>query len=215
MKEKLIKLGLTEELADKLINNFGDIVDGKYVTKERFNEINNELKRANETIKERDVQLENLKNDEESTEALKIKITELEKTNKEVAKKAKEDLVAERKSNAVKLELMGKVHNANITMSQLKMENIIMDDDGKIVSGLKEQLEGLKKTDSYLFIPEKNEDQSTQNPEVQPFVKGATPKDGEAIPTANLSKAEQFAKTLAQTNLSSVKKSAESIYFGE
>lgn len=213
MKDKLIKLGATEEFAQKLIDNFGDVVDGIYVTKERFNEVNTELKTANTTIKERDTQLEALKNDETSTEALKTKITELEKTNKEAAKKAATDLATERKSNAIKLELMGKVHNADITMSQLKLDNIIMSDDGKIVSGLKEQIESLQKSDSYLFIPQTPA--GDQNPGAQPFVKGATPKDGDPIPPTNLSKAEQFAKNLAATNNNVVKGSAANPYFGE
>ena len=63
MKDKLIKLGLTDELAQKVVDNFGDVIDGIYVTKERFNEVNNELKSAKDTIKERDTQLEKLQND--------------------------------------------------------------------------------------------------------------------------------------------------------
>lgn len=213
MKDKLIKLGLTDEMAQKLIDNFGDVVDGIYVTKERFNEVNTELKKASETIKERDSQLEKLSDSTEDVEGLKKEIETLKTSNKEAAKKAAADLAAERKANAIKIELLGKVHNADITMSQLKMDNIIMGEDGKIVSGLKEQLEGLKKTDSYLFIPENNGNDG--NPAAQPFVKGATPKDGEATPPTNLSKAEQFAKNLAATNNNVVKGSAANPYFGE
>lgn len=213
MKDKLIKLGLTEEQAQKIIDNFGDIVDGHYVTKERFNEVNSELKTANATIKERDTQIADLKNDEESTEALKTKINELEKSNKEAAKKAQAELAAEKKSNAIKLELMGKVHNTDITMSQLNMNNIHLDDNGKVLSGLKEQLEALKKTDSYLFVPEKTDGDGDGG--VKPFVKGATPKDGDPVPPTNLSKGEQFAKSLAKQNSENAKQSAENIYFGE
>ena len=213
MKDKLIKLGLTDEMAQKLIDNFGDVVDGIYVTKERFNEVNTELKKANETIKERDSQLEKLSDSTEDVEGLKKEIETLKTSNKEAAKKAAADLAAERKANAIKIELLGKVHNADITMSQLKMDNIIMGEDGKIVSGLKEQLEGLKKTDSYLFIPENNG--TDGNPAAQPFVKGATPKDGETTPPTNLSKAEQFAKNLAATNNNVVKGSVANPYFGE
>ena len=37
MKDKLIKLGLTDELAQKVIDNFGDVIDGEYIPKQRFN----------------------------------------------------------------------------------------------------------------------------------------------------------------------------------
>lgn len=210
MKDKLLKLGLTDEMAQKVVDNFGEIVDGIYVTKERFNEINSELKKANETIKERDGQLVKLGESTKNVEGLKEEIEILKLNNKEAAKKAAEELMAERKSNAIKFELLGKVHNADITMSQLKMDNIIMDNNGKIVSGLKEQIEDLKKTDGYLFIPENNNNSSTQA-----YVKGATPKDGETVATTNISKAEQFAKSLAANNNNIVKGSKANPYFAE
>lgn len=213
MKDKLVKLGLSEELAQKVVDNFGEVVDGVYVTKERFNEVNKELKQANETIKERDGQLDKLKNDNESNEDLKKTIQDLQKANKEAMQKAEADLAAERKSNAIKLELMGKVHNADITMSQLKLDEIVMDDSGKVKSGLKEQLDSLKKTDSYLFIPENNG--SNNNQGAQPYVKGATPKDGDGAPQTNLSAGELFAKNLAKGHNEAIKSSAESVYFGE
>lgn len=213
MKDKLVKLGLSEELAQKVVDNFGEVVDGVYVTKERFNEVNKELKQANETIKERDSQLDKLKNDNESNEDLKKTIQDLQKANKEAMQKAEADLAAERKSNAIKLELMGKVHNADITMSQLKLDEIVMDDSGKVKSGLKEQLDSLKKTDSYLFIPENNG--SNNNQGAQPYVKGATPKDGDGAPQTNLSAGELFAKNLAKGHNEAIKSSAESVYFGE
>ena len=212
MKDKLVKLGLSEELAQKVVDNFGDVVDGVYVTKERFNEVNKELKQANETIKERDGQLDKLKNDNESNEDLKKTIQDLQKANKDAKEAAEKELAAERKSNAIKLELMGKVHNADITMSQLKLDEIVMDESGKVKSGLKEQLASLKKTDSYLFIPEDN---GSNNQGAQPYVKGATPKDGEGAPATNLSAGELFAKNLAKGHNEAIKSSAESVYFGE
>ena len=125
MKEKLVKLGLTDELAQKVVDNFGDVIDGIYVTKERFNEVNTELKQAKETVTERDKQLEKLKKDNESNEDLKKTIQDLQAANKTAKEEADKALAAERKSNAIKLELMGKVHNPAITMNLLKMDEVI------------------------------------------------------------------------------------------
>ena len=47
------------------------------------------------------------------------------------------------------------------------------------------------------------------------YVKGATPKDGEGGKPSNLSKGEQFAKSLAANHNEAIKNSADSIYFGE
>lgn len=214
MKDKLVKLGLTDELAQKVVDHFGEVIDGEYVPKTRFNEINSELSTAKETIKERDKQIESLGKDSADIEALKKEKEDLIKANKQAAKEAEEKLAAERKSNAIKLELMGKVHNADVTMNLLKLENIVMDDNGKVKSGLKEQLDDLKKSDSYLFKTEDNNKGGNQN-NAEPFVKGATPKDGEGSAPTNLSKAELFAKSLAANHNEAIKKSADSIYFGE
>lgn len=212
MKEKLVKLGLSDELAQKVVDNFGDVVDGVYVTKERFNEINTELKQAKETIKERDGQIADLKNDESSSEELKKKISELEKANKDAATEAEKKLAAERKSNAIKLELIGKVHNPDVVMNMINMDNIIMDENGKVKSGLKETLKDLEKSDSYLFIPEDKGNNNNQN--AQPFVKGATPKDGEGAQPTNLTPGELFAKNLAVNANEAAKASVDSTYFG-
>ena len=214
MKEKLVGLGLTEELAQKVVDNFGTVIDGAYVTKERFNEVNNELSTTKKTLSDRDKQIADLKNDENSNEELKKKISELEESNKQAAKEAEKALAAERKSNAIRLELMGKVHNTDITMSQLKLDEIVMDENGKVKSGLKEQLASLKKTDSYLFIPE-GDGSNNNNQNAQPYVKGATPKDGEGAPQTKLSAGEMFAKNLAKGRNEAIKSSAESVYFGE
>ena len=196
MKEKLVSLGLTEELAQKVVDNFGTVIDGVYVTKERFNEVNSELATTKKTLSERDKQLADLKNDENSNEELKKKIQELETSNKKAAKEAADALAAERKSNAIKMELIGKVHNADITMNLLKLDD-------------------LKKSDSYLFIPEDGNKGNNQSGNPDPYVKGATPKDGEGGSPSNLTKGEQFAKSLAANHNEAIKNSADSIYFGE
>lgn len=212
MKDKLIKLGLTDELAQKVVDNFGDVIDGIYVTKERFNEVNNELKSAKDTIKERDTQLEKLQNDNASNEDLKKQIADLKKANADAAKEAENKLNAERKSNAVKLELSGKVHNVSVAMSLLKMDDIVMTEDGKVKSGLNEQLKDLQKSDGYLFITDNGN--NGNNPNNTTVVKGASPKNGDqgtpSIDTADVA----FAKSLASKQNESIKASVENVYFG-
>jgi hypothetical protein len=212
MKDKLIKLGLTDELAQKVVDNFGDVIDGIYVTKERFNEVNNELKSAKDTIKERDTQLEKLQNDNDSNEDLKKQIADLKKANADAAKEAENKLNAERKSNAVKLELSGKVHNVSVAMSLLKMDDIVMTEDGKVKSGLNEQLKDLQKSDSYLFITDNGN--NGNNPNNTTVVKGASPKNGDQGTPSTDTADVAFAKSLASKQNESIKASAENVYFG-
>ena len=88
MKDKLVKLGLSDELAQKVVDNFGDIVDGVYVTKERFNEVNKEKKNLETQLGERDKQLEDLKKNNESNEDLKKTIQDLQAANKTAKEEA-------------------------------------------------------------------------------------------------------------------------------
>ena len=102
-KEKLLEWGLTEEQATKVMEG----LNGSFVTKARFNEVNTELTAAKNTIKERDTQLETLKKASGDTKALQDQITQLQADNK----KKDTDHAAELKnlkiSNAVELALTG------------------------------------------------------------------------------------------------------------
>ena len=77
-KEKLLEWGLTEEQATKVMEG----LNGSFVTKARFNEVNTELTAAKNTIKERDTQLETLKKASGDTKALQDQITQLQADNK-------------------------------------------------------------------------------------------------------------------------------------
>ena len=77
-KEKLLEWGLTEEQATKVMEG----LNGSFVTKARFNEVNTELTTAKNTIKERDTQLETLKKASGDTKALQDQITQLQADNK-------------------------------------------------------------------------------------------------------------------------------------
>ena len=56
-KEDLLTMGLTEDQAKKVM----DSLDGDFVTKARFNEVNEELKSVKKSVSDRDKQLEDLK----------------------------------------------------------------------------------------------------------------------------------------------------------
>lgn len=76
-KEDLLAMGLTEEQADKVM----DGLNGDFVTKSRFNEVNTELKAARTALSERDKQLEELKKVDAA--ALQAQITQLQADNKQ------------------------------------------------------------------------------------------------------------------------------------
>ena len=114
-KEKLLEWGLTEEQATKVMEG----LNGSFVTKARFNEVNTELTAAKNTIKERDTQLETLKKASGDTKALQDQITQLQADNK----KKDDDHAAELKnlkiSNAVELALTGAKAKNNTAVKAL------------------------------------------------------------------------------------------------
>ena len=114
-KEKLLEWGLTEEQATKVMEG----LNGSFVTKARFNEVNTELTAAKNTIKERDTQLETLKKASGDTKALQDQITQLQADNK----KKDDDHAAELKklkiSNAVELALSSARAKNNIAVKAL------------------------------------------------------------------------------------------------
>lgn len=119
-KEKLLEWGLTEEQATKVMEG----LNGSFVTKARFNEVNTELTTAKNTIKERDTQLETLKKASGDTKALQDQITQLQADNK----KKDTDHAAELKnlkiSNAVELALTGAKAKNNTAVKALLVDFI-------------------------------------------------------------------------------------------
>lgn len=181
MREFLKGLDLDSETIDTIMAEHGKLVTKD---KEKIEELKKDLKKAQDDL----------------TEA-----------NKDVDKKVQDALATEKKNYEVKMELKDQVHNVDIMMTQLDLEKVVMDENGKIKSGLKEQLDAIKKTDAFLF----KESAANNNNAAQAFIKGATPKNGEGAPQTNLSAGEAFAKSLAQGKNDAVKNSADSIYFGE
>lgn len=102
-KEKLMEWGLTEEQANKVMEG----LNGSFVTKARFNEVNTELTKTKATITERDGQLEALKKSGADATALQEQITQLQADNKKKDADHAAELKALKISNAVELALTG------------------------------------------------------------------------------------------------------------
>lgn len=149
-KEKLLEWGLTEEQATKVMEG----LNGSFVTKARFNEVNTELTTAKNTIKERDTQLETLKKASGDTKALQDQITQLQADNK----KKDTDHAAELKnlkiSNAVELALTNAKAKNNTAVKALLaafLEKAELADDGT-VKGLDDEIGKLTKGEDTAFL---------------------------------------------------------------
>ncbi|MFJ7950343.1 phage scaffolding protein [Lysinibacillus sp. NPDC096418] len=150
-KEQLMAMGLTEEQAQQILDGFGTMVP-----KSRLDDKIKELKTTNDTIAERDTQLEELKPKAAGNEALQAEITRLQQENKDNADKHAADLSEQQRSFALENALKeAKVHNPKSVKALLDLEKVKL--NGEALEGLTEQLEALKQSDAYLFEQEQQQ----------------------------------------------------------
>lgn len=151
-KDELIKLGLSPEQATSVMQLAKPYMDAQ----SRLDAANQELTQARATIAERDKQIDGLKTANSDSKALQKQIAELQAANAEAESKYKAELLASRKSYAVKqalLEAEQKPQNVKIVMDQIDMDKVFIDDNGNL-TGFQEQQSRLFKDAPYLFKTE-------------------------------------------------------------
>lgn len=146
-KEQLLELGLTEEVAEKVLEAHKETLKG-FIPKERFDSVNETKKQLESDLKERDSQLENLKGI--NAEDLQAEITRLQGENEQAKVEYEAKLHEQAYGFALKEALSGaKVRNHKALEALLNKEDIKLE-EGKLV-GLEDQLKALQESDSYLF----------------------------------------------------------------
>lgn len=148
LKEQLVQMGLTEELAQKVID---DVVDGNFIPKSRFNEVNEENKTLKQSVADRDKQLEDLKKSSGDNAELKKQIEDLQRQNADQKKAHDAEMNQLRLDNAVEAALAAAgAKNTKAVRSLFDTGKLKLGLDGK-VAGLDEQLAAVQKSDPYLF----------------------------------------------------------------
>lgn len=140
-KEELIKLGISETVANQIMES----LNGSFVPKSRFNEINTELAAARSTIKERDTQLETLRKSTGDIDALKKQIADLQSENDKQKKTHDAEMKSLRVGNAVELALKSAGAKNNTAARALMAEFLAkaeLADDGS-VKGLDAEIKRL------------------------------------------------------------------------
>ena len=171
--------GMTEELATKVADQSAEELKG-YIPKTRFDEVNEAKKNAEALVKERDKQLEDVKKSTGDNEELKNQITQLQADNKAAKEKYEADIKKMQIDNAVQSALKdADAKNVTAVMALLKdLDKAELAEDGT-VKGLKEQIEALQKSESYLFNA-KNEPQNNKPTGATPAGSGSQTPPGAA-----------------------------------
>ena len=179
IQELLQKIGVTDDNIASATQHVNEFLDGQYVTKSRFNEVNVEKKTLEEAVKERDKQLKILKDSEGNVDDLKEQIKKLQADNKAATLKAESDMKALRLSTAIKLAIGDTAQDVDLVANLVDTSKLILSDDGK-VTGLDEQIKVLKTEKSFLFKPDGDPKYKYE------------PKQGEGTPKNNPFSQEHF-----------------------
>lgn len=122
----------------KLVN----LADGEYVSKSKYND----------DIKTRDEKITELTDSVKKFDGVDVK--KLQQDVDDWRKKYETEMAAERKNSAIKLAVaVSRPKNEKALMALLDTDTIKLNDDGS-VTGLKEQLENIKKDNAFLFDTE-------------------------------------------------------------
>lgn len=127
-KEDLLELGLTEEQAAKVVEKYGEMIP-----KARFDEINDRMKTAEATVKDRDKQIETLKKSAADNAELQQQISDLQAKNKADADKYAADIKERSRNNSVALALTGKkARDIKAAKALLDLEDADFDENNEL-----------------------------------------------------------------------------------
>jgi predicted RNase H-like nuclease (RuvC/YqgF family) len=144
------KLGIAEDQRPAAVTALKGYLDGEFVTKARFNEVNEEKKTLTGQIADRDKQLDTLKNSKGDMESLKKQIKQLQDANTAQKTEAEAKMKELQFNNAIKLAVADKAQDVDIVSGLFDKEKLILGQDGK-VAGLDEQLNALVESKPFLF----------------------------------------------------------------
>ena len=170
-KEELLKLGLSEEQAEKVLSANAEQLKG-FIPKSRFDEVDNTKKQLEKDLKDRDVQLENLKNSSGDVETMKQTIENLQRDNKVAKDNFEAELAKFKLESAIDTTLLGSnVINTRAVKALLDMNKIKL--DGDVLIGINEQIEALKNAeDSKMLF------KVTETKQKEPNFSGVKPREG-------------------------------------
>lgn len=179
-KEQLIAMGLTEEQATEVMKS----LDGNFVTKARFDEVNEANKQLKKDVAERDSQLETLKTSAGTVEELKKQIDELQEKNKTDKANYEAQMKQMKLNNAVERSLTT-AKAKNLTAVKALLADFLQkaELDGDTVKGLDDEIKKLVEGEDTKFLFD------VETKPNNPIFKGVKPGEqtktlpGETVPT--------------------------------
>lgn len=172
-EELIAKLGIADDKKKEAAEAVKEFLDGAYVPKSRFNEVNEEKNSLKASFADRDKQLDGLKKSAGDNDALKQQIKELQEKNKAAAAEYDAKMKELRMNTAIQIAVSKDAQDADIVAGLIDKSKIILGEDGKI-TGLEEQVKALKESKGFLFKQDQPGGYAPKgggNPQRNPFAK--------------------------------------------
>lgn len=155
-REELKELGLNDDQIAAVMTSYGKEVNP---LKEQVDSLTSERDNLKQQVSDRDGQLDDLRKNAGKNEELQATIKQLQEDNKAAAAKYQNDLAAKEKGFKIEGALRdAKAKNVKAVLSLIDTEKVSVQKDGTL-EGLTDQIEAVKKSDSYLFDSEAKVDQ--------------------------------------------------------
>lgn len=211
--EELTKLGLTDDLANKVLAAIETeyVKSGNYIPKAKFDQVLAEKNQLKAQVDQASADLTKLKKDAGDNESLRQTIEQLQRQHKDLEAQHQTELLTLRKKNAILADLGPIAHNPSDIIGFVDLTKVSVDANGAIVGGWEDQKAQLLANKPYMFKAASGNPNPQRGPIGSPTPNNPTPPANNQGQPGGVSIAE-FAKQVAKENTSS--RFGADTYFG-
>ena len=149
-----------------------------WIPKAKYNELNESKKLAEDNLKKANATLEELKGKAGLSDEYKAQIDKLKEEAKKAEETHKATVAQMKRDSAIDSALASaKARNSKAVRALLDEGKLVLNDDGSL-SGLKEQIEAVKKENAFLFDSSDDDNNGGGGNGGKPFFGGSNPKGG-------------------------------------
>lgn len=149
-----------------------------WIPKSKYNELSESKKLSDENLKKANATLEELKGKAGLSDEYKAQIDKLKEEAKKAEETHKATVAQMKRDSAIDSALASaKARNSKAVRALLDEGKLVLNDDGTL-SGIKEQIEAVKKDNAFLFDSSDDDNGGGGNGGRMPFFGGSNPKGG-------------------------------------
>ena len=149
-----------------------------WIPKSKYNELSESKKLSDENLKKANATLEELKGKAGLSDEYKAQIDKLKEEAKKAEETHKATVAQMKRDSAIDSALASaKARNSKAVRALLDEGKLVLNEDGTL-SGLKEQIEAVKKENAFLFDSSDDDNGGGGNGGGKPFFGGSNPKGG-------------------------------------